>query len=131
MAYNSLIILLIATTLAFLSGWLWYGPLFGKVWRKAQPHRKARDMKNAPLGMLVQILHLLATAIVIFAIIQGTAIAISAINAAVIGFLMLATMTGLGMLSGGIFLGHKRNLILINIGYQMLVLAILAVAAII
>ena len=120
---------LIAAAVAFLIGWLWYGPLFGKAWLAAQPHRKASEMKNALAGMIVQALHLLAAAFVVFAIVQGMAPALGAANAAVAGFLMLGVMTGLGVASGGIFLGHRRSLILINVGYQLLALAILAVAA--
>ena len=130
MTLTNCLTLLIAVAVAFLIGWLWYGPLFGKAWFKAQPHRKAGEMKNAMFGMIVQVLHLLVMACVVFVLVQGMVADLGAVNAAVTAFLLLGVMTGLGMVSGGIFMGHTRTLILINVGCQLLTLAIFATATI-
>ena len=112
--------LLVAVALAFLIGGIWYGPLFGKAWWAEQPHRKSSQFKGSPLGMAVQVLHLIAVGIVVFALAHYTS--------AWCAFVMLGIMTSLGMISGSIFLGQSRNLVLINLGQHLLTLAVFALA---
>ena len=114
------ITLLIASAIAFIVGGIWYGPLFGKAWWAEQSHRKGRKVKGSRLGMGVQALHLIVAGIVVFELAQYTTAATA--------FVLLGAMSGLGMISGGIFLGQSRRLVLINIGQHLLTLAIFAIA---
>ena len=113
--------LLVAAALAFLVGGIWYGPLFGKAWWAEQSHRKSSKFKGSSSGMIVQALHLIAVGVVVFALAHYAT--------AWCAFVMLGVMTSLGMISGGIFLGQSRNLVLLNIGQHLLTLAIFAVAS--
>ena len=117
---TNIVTLLVAVALAFLIGGIWYGPLFGKAWWAEQPHRKGSQFKGSPLGMAVQVLHLIAVGIVVFALAHYTS--------AWCAFVMLGIMTSLGMISGSIFLGQSRNLVLINLGQHLLTLAVFALA---
>ena len=114
------ITLLIASAVAFIAGGIWYGPIFGKAWWTAQPHRKSKKSKPSPLGLVVQALHLIIVGVVVFKLAEYTT--------AETAFLLLALMTSLGMISGGIFMGQSRKLVLINIGQYLLTLAIFAIA---
>ena len=116
----NLVNLLVAAAIAFLVGGIWYGPLFGKAWWAEQPHRKGSKFKGSSWGMVVQALHVIAVGVVVFALAHYTT--------AWCAFVMLGIMTSLGMISGGIFLGQSRNLVLITVGQHLLTLAIFALA---
>ncbi len=118
---TNFLILLAAVALAFVVGGLWYGPLFGKACLAEQPHRKGKKIKGAGLGMVVEVLHLIAVGFVVFALAHFTT--------AWCAFVMLGLMTTLGMISAGIWLGHSRKLVLLHIGQHLITLVIFAVAS--
>lgn len=116
---------LVATAFAMLLGWLWYGPLLGRQWAKAQgvSFKALKQQARATPPALQAMFLYMAMAVTL------------AIVLAAVGANTLAEGFGFGLLLGVGLLGmaHARQivfngngaLILINIGYDILVTVIM------
>ena len=122
---------IIATVVAFLVGWLWYGPLFGKLWMKLNKIKQSDIKKAKQKGMAkMMILNLIGTLITAYVLAYLLlAVGASGINDA----LTLAFWIWLGFLLATTFLGatlwdnQPWGLFLLNGAYWLVVLEIMAI----
>jgi hypothetical protein len=115
---------LVAALAAFVIGFLWHGPLFGKTWMSlmkitpAQMEKGKKDMEGKmPLYLLVAFIQQLITAYVIAVLCTMTGV----IDAA--GAILLAVFLWLGMqvttqINGVLWEGRSVPLYLFNITYH-------------
>ncbi len=117
---------LVATAAAFFFGFLWYTPLFGKVWQKEQGLSEA-DMNaagsNMPMKFVLNFI-LEFIGILVLALILANSDFINLMMGLKIGVLcglgFSATMTGMGY----IYTNKSLKLFLIDAGHQVLLFGI-------
>ncbi len=114
--------LLVGAVAAYLLGALWYSPkLFGKAWMEAQPHRSPEDYKNSGIAMTFQAIATLLLAVMIGIFLAATESFLLTI--VVIGL----TFTALSY-SHSRFQGQKLTLWLIDNGYRLAMILLIAIA---
>jgi len=126
---------IIAAILAFMMGWTWYGPLFGKRWMKAAglPEMSREDCKNMPPAMKRQMqINMAVTALcwLVAALMYGWIYNNLSYGAIPPLCLALAIWAGFSMpplLSDILWSGRSKDLIWIAGGYNLVALLILAV----
>jgi hypothetical protein len=121
---------IVATVVSFIVGFLWYGPLFGKLWMKLQNFSKA-DINNAKkkgmTGLLViNFVATLITAFVLSYLIDLTAS--STVSSALsLGFLIwlgfFATTSPLGSV---LWEGKPFNLYVLNAAYWLVIVLVMS-----
>jgi hypothetical protein len=115
---------LVAAVVTFVLGGLWYGPLFGKVWRTAEG-RTVPDPTQAKHPVFVYglsfVLMLIAAAVLALALGPGPSIDRSFVVGLVVGVGWVATSFGVNYL----FAGRRPALLAVDAGYNVVVFALM------
>ena len=129
---GNLLAVLVAAVVAFIIGFLWHGPLFGKQWIRLMeiPQSEVDAMQAKGMGPMIP--HMAAAFIqqlVIAGVMAHLATALTIVDAA--GAIMLAVLLWIGFivtvqLNGVLWEKRKLNLYFFNITYHLVVLVVVA-----
>lgn len=98
----------LGAVLAFIVGWLWYGPLFGKQWAEGNGVELG-TAASMPMGaMAAQAIGLLLV---------SWFVGVTATTDSLWTFILAVIAFGVMQASGGMFLKKPNNVILIDFGY--------------
>jgi hypothetical protein len=109
---------LVATALNMILGFLWYGPLFGRVWLSLMDKRPEEIEGGNALTYLTPLLGALASA-VILAVVIGLLRVFTWWAGAGWGALLWFAFGGTAILTSGTFEGTRRGLSLLFIAYMV------------
>ena len=109
--------ILVATAAAFVLGFLWYGPVFGKAWVAALG-KTEDEIQPSPTPFVVSVVAALATCVVVAALMKGLGMA------GVLDGALLGLLTGVGFIAASTasdtaFCGWSWNLWAIQAGYRV------------
>ena len=133
MAFNvavNYLSVVIASVVSFIVGFIWYGPLFGKLWMKlsniSEKDAKKAKEKGMAVPMLLNFIGTLVTAYVLAAFLQvlgaGTVSGAMAVAFwAWLGFIAATTLLG-----GVLWENKSWNLFLLNGGYWLVTVEVIA-----
>lgn len=115
--------ILVATAAAFVLGYVWYGPVFGKAWVAALG-KTEDEIQPSPTPFVVSFVAALATCVVVAALMSGLGMT-GAADGAVLGLL-----TGIGFIAASTasdtaFCGWSWKLWAIQAGYRIVYSAIM------
>lgn len=115
--------ILVATAAAFVLGYVWYGPVFGKAWVAALG-KTEDEIQPSPTPFVVSFVAALATCVVVAALMSGLGMT-GAADGAVLGLL-----TGIGFIAASTasdtaFCGWSWKLWAIQAGYRVVYSAIM------
>lgn len=108
--------ILVATGAAFLLGWVWYGPAFGKAWLAALGKTEA-DIQPSPTPFVVSFFAALLTSIALAAIMHGLGTSGLAPGMA-LGLVVGIAFIAASMASDSAFCGWGMKLWAIQAGYR-------------
>ncbi|QBX99780.1 DUF1761 domain-containing protein [Rhodophyticola sp. CCM32] len=110
---------IVGTAVAFGAGWLWYGPLFGRVWASGSGMSEA-DRDSIPmLAMVLQLAGLFLLALVI-----GVTATTEALGTALLAILAVAVL----LMSAGAFMRKSTAAMLID-GFYAILAGVVMIAA--
>ncbi len=117
---------LVAALSAFVVGWLWYGPLFGKLWMKLNGFtpEMLRDKKGLPMP-LIMIINYVATALAAFSIAMFIGAEADMHFGIFAGFMIAVFWIGTSRLNDVLYERQPIKLYLINLGYNMVIYVIM------
>lgn len=124
--------ILVAALAAFFIGFMWHGPVFGKVWMKlmkitpAEMKKGQKEMgKKMPLYMAIAYLQQLVTSFLmaLFSLMLGASDAFSSV---LLAFLIWIGFIATTFLNGVLWEKRSVPLYLFNIAYQFVSLAVIA-----
>ncbi|HFA49312.1 MAG TPA: DUF1761 domain-containing protein [Bacteroidetes bacterium] len=115
----------VSVVLAFLLGYLWYGPLFGESWMKMVGLTMA-DVEANPPGAATWVSNIISSVVPIYVLAWlFTKMNVeTALKGALTGLLISFAFNHLGGITGGMFAGSPYGLAWINGGFGMAVMAI-------
>lgn len=128
--------ILVAAVAAFIVGFLWHGPLFGKQWMKmmniSQAEMEAAKAKGMS-AMMPQMIAALVQQIVVATVVSYLAMELGIADAA--GAVMLAVLVWVGfiasvLLNTVLWENRKINLYLFNITYHLVTLIVIALVVV-
>lgn len=111
---------------AFVVGWLWYGPLFGKLWMKLNGFtpEMLRDGKGLSMP-LIMIINYIATVLAAFAIAMFIGSAADMHFGIFAGFMIALFWIGTSRLNDVLYERQPFKLYLINLGYNLVIYIIM------
>lgn len=104
-------------------GYLWYGPLFGRMWATALG-KNYDDLGSPTTGIVVSILASIVTTLVLAVLIGALGARGDAVTGAVWGLLMAAGLVGTATLTNGVYEGKPVTVTGLFIAYQLVALGI-------
>jgi mannitol-specific phosphotransferase system IIBC component len=115
----------IASIIAMILGIIWYGPLFGTLWKKLNGFTE-KKMKEMPLTMKQGMLIGFIKTIILFSLLSVVINSIGYVNItdAIISTLIIWLMFVMYSLTSFVWEGKNLKLILINVSYDLVVLLI-------
>lgn len=117
---------LVAALSAFVVGWLWYGPLFGKQWMKLNGFTEEMLRKGGGMSMpLVMIINYIATALAAFAIAMFIGSEADMHFGIFAGFMIALFWIGTSRLNDVLYERKPFKLYLINVGYYLVIYIIM------
>lgn len=117
---------LIAALSAFVVGWLWYGPLFGKLWMKLNGFTPEMLQDGKGLSMpLIMILNYVATVLAAFAIAMFIGSEAEMSFGVFAGFMISVFWIGTSRLNDVLYERKPFKLYLINVGYYVVIYIIM------
>ena len=108
--------ILVATGSAFILGWVWYGPAFGKAWLAALG-KSEEDVQPSPAPFVVSFFAALLTCIALAAIMQGLGMN-GAVPGMALGLVVGIAFIAASMASDSAFCGWGVKLWAIQAGYR-------------
>ncbi|MFV0591779.1 MAG: DUF1761 domain-containing protein [Draconibacterium sp.] len=107
-------------------GWLWYGPLFGKLWMKLNGFtpEMLRDGKGLSMP-LIMIINYIATVLAAFAIAMFIGSAADMHFGIFAGFMIALFWIGTSRLNDVLYERQPFKLYLINLGYNLVIYIIM------
>lgn len=120
--------LLVAAVAAFFIGFLWHGPVFGKLWIKLsgmtdQQLKEAKEQNMAPMMILAFIQQVLTAYVLAqFSLAWGAADAMHALLVAFWAWLLVAVV----LLNGVLWEKRSTNLYLFNLAYYLVLFAVVS-----
>ena len=114
----------VAAVVTFVLGGLWYGPLFGKVWRVAEGQTEPQPgHQKHPVFVygLSFVLMLIAAAVLAFALEPDPTIPRSFVVGLIVGVGWVATSFGVNYL----FAGRRLALFAVDAGYNVVLFALM------
>ena len=116
--------ILVSTIFSMVVGFLWYGPLFGKTWKKEQGITDA-DMKKSDM-IKAPIVNFIGALVMAFILRHAVAYAnvTTLAGGAVVGMLNWLGFIAVAMLNGVVYEKKSWKLYFINSGYYLVVLAL-------
>jgi len=111
---------------AFIVGWVWYGPLFGKLWMKLNGFTE-EELKEGGMSMpVMMLLNYIATALAALAIaVLLSGHESSALMGVVVGLVISIFWIGTNRLNDVLYERKPFALFLINVGYNVVIFAIM------
>ena len=121
---------LVASVVSFILGWLWYGPVFGKLWMKLNQVTQKDIKKAKQKGMAgPMILHFIGTLVsaYVLAIILGAIVVVSVSEALMLVFWIWLGFFAASTLLGSVLWDNKPwGLFVLNGAYWLVNLGVLA-----
>ncbi|MCY4656779.1 MAG: DUF1761 domain-containing protein [Gammaproteobacteria bacterium] len=111
------IAIIVVTVVAFLIGWVWYGPVFGKAWLSALG-KTEDEIQPSPTPFIISFITSLLTCIVMAVLIQQLGIN-TWMGGAVLGLVVGIGFIAASSASDTAFCGWSWNLWLIQSGYRV------------
>lgn len=116
---------LVSAFSAFVVGWIWYGPLFGKLWMKLNGFTE-EEMKEGTLPMSVMMgVNYIATFLAAFAIAIFIGEEASAGFGVLVGVVIAIFWIGTNRINDVLYERKALGLYFINVGYNLIVYAIM------
>ncbi len=117
---------IIAALSAFFVGWLWYGPLFGKLWMKLNGFTE-EGLKEGGMSMpLMMLINYVATALAAFALALLLSGHENSMSMGILaGILITIFWIGTNRLNDVLYERKPFKLYLINVGYNLVIYAIM------
>ncbi|MCE4563457.1 DUF1761 domain-containing protein [Maribellus sp. CM-23] len=117
---------LVAALSAFVVGWLWYGPLFGKQWMKLNGFTEEMLREGGGMSMpLIMIINYIATALAAFAIAMFIGSEADMHFGIFAGFMIALFWIGTSRLNDVLYERKPFKLYLINVGYYLVIYIIM------
>ena len=110
--------ILVATATAFILGFFWYGPVFGKAWVAALG-KTEDEIQPSPTPFIVSVVAALVTCIVVAALLKGLGMS-GGVDGAVLGLVTGIGFIAASMASDTAFCGWGWKLWAIQSGYRVL-----------
>ena len=117
---------IVAALASFIVGWLWYGPLFGKLWMKLNGFtpEKLREEKGLPMP-LIMVVNYVATALAAFSIAMFIGSEADASFGIFAGLMIALFWIGTSRLNDMLYERQPFKLYLINLGYNLVIYVIM------
>ena len=117
---------LVAALASFIVGWLWYGPLFGKLWMKLNGFtpEKLREEKGLPMPFIM-IVNYVATVLAAFSIAMFIGAESDMHFGIFAGFMIALFWIGTSRLNDVLYERQPFKLYLINLGYNLMIYIIM------
>ncbi|MCG6189069.1 DUF1761 domain-containing protein [Maribellus maritimus] len=113
---------LVSALSAFVIGWLWYGPLFGKQWMKLNGFTEEQLKKGGGMSMpLIMIINYVATVLAAFAIAMFIGAESNMSFGIFAGFMIAIFWIGTSRLNDVLYERKPFGLFLINVGYYLVI----------
>ena len=109
--------IIVATVIAFVLGWPWYGPLFGKAWMEAIG-KTEEDLEPTPMPFIISAFTALLTCIVLAALMNTLGL-VGVVDGIVLGLLVGIGFIATAMASDNAFCGWGTTLFFIQAGYRV------------
>ena len=109
--------IIVATAAAFVLGFVWYGPVFGKAWLAALG-KTEDEIQPSPTPFIVSVVAALATCIVMAALMSGLGMT-GVADGAILGLLTGVAFIAASMASDTAFCGWGWKLWVIQAGYRV------------
>lgn len=110
---------LVASLCSFVVGWLWYGPLFGKVWMKLNGFSK-ENIKEGGVSMpIIMITNYIATFLSAFALAMFLGNKSDLVFGIFAGFMIAIFWIATSRLNDVLYERKPFGLFLINVGYNL------------
>lgn len=116
---------LVAASSAFIVGWLWYGPLFGKQWMKLNGFSKEDLMEGGMSMPVIMIINYIATALAAVAIAMFIGAEATAAFGIFAGLMIAIFWIGTSRLNDVLYERKPWGLFFINTGYNVAIYAIM------
>jgi len=110
--------ILVATAAAFVLGFFWYGPVFGKAWVAALG-KTEDEIQPSPTPFIVSVVAALVTCLVVAALMKGLGMS-GVLDGAVLGLVTGVGFIAASMASDTAFCGWGWKLWAIQSGYRVL-----------
>ena len=118
--------ILVAALSAFVIGWLWYGPLFGKQWMKLNGFTEEQLKEGGGLSMpVIMLVNYVATALAAFAIAMFIGVESDMSFGIFAGFMIALFWVGTSRLNDVLYERKPFGLFLINVGYNLVIYVIM------
>ncbi|QGY43651.1 DUF1761 family protein [Maribellus comscasis] len=113
---------LVSALSAFVIGWLWYGPLFGKQWMKLNGFTEEQLKEGGGMSMpLIMIINYVATVLAAFAIAIFIGAESNMSFGIFAGFIIAIFWIGTSRLNDVLYERKPFGLFLINVGYYLVI----------
>ena len=111
---------------AFVVGWLWYGPLFGKKWMKLNGFTEEQLKEGGGMSMsLMMVINYIATVLAAFAIAMFIGAESDMSFGIFAGFMIAIFWIGTSRLNDVLYERKPFGLFLINVGYNLAIYVIM------
>ena len=111
---------------AFVVGWLWYGPLFGKQWMKLNGFTEEQIKEGGGMSMpLIMVINYVATVLAAFAIAMFIGAESDMSFGIFAGFMIAIFWIGTSRLNDVLYERKPFGLFLINTGYNLAIYVIM------
>jgi hypothetical protein len=116
---------IVAALCSFIVGWIWYGPLFGKIWMKLHGFSKD-DLNEGTLSMpVIMIVNYIATALAALAIAMFIGPEANAGFGIFAGIMIAVFWIGTSRLNDVLYERKPLGLFFINVGYTLVIYVIM------
>jgi hypothetical protein len=116
---------IVAALSSFMVGWIWYGPLFGKIWMRLHGFTE-EDLKKGNLSMpVIMVINYMATALAALAIAMFIGPEANAGFGIFAGLMIAIFWIGTSWLNDVLYENKPWGLFFINVGYTVVIYAIM------
>lgn len=110
---------------AFVIGWIWYGPLFGKIWMKLNGFTEEKLSEGNMSMPVMMLLNYIATALAAFAIAMFIGFESNAGFGALVGAIIVIFWLATNRLNDVLYEKKPWGLYFINLGYNLIIYVII------
>ncbi len=116
---------LVSALSAFVVGWLWYGPLFGKKWIKLNGFTEEQLREGGISMPLIMVINYVATVLAAFAIAMFIGAESGMSFGVFAGFMIAVFWIGTSRLNDVLYERKPFGLFLINLGYNLVIYVVM------
>jgi hypothetical protein len=117
--------IIVAALSSFMVGWIWYGPLFGKIWMKLHGFTE-EELKNSSMSMpVIMVVNYIATAMAAMAIAMFIGPEATAGFGIFAGLMIAIFWIGTSRLNDVLYEKKPWRLFFINVGYNTVIYVIM------